>query len=254
MPSIGICDYARTPRADRELCQFRCLGERGKLVTGSFHYHYARLIKILFCLEKIEEVLEDPDITSGHVCSNARVNQLKGIGVSEAPRGTLFHEYEVDENGIFQNVDLIIATGQNNLTMNRTVKQIAKSYVNGSGLSEGILNHIEHSIRTYDPCLICFTHAVGQMPLHVQPLAPTIAAEEISAVVFVDTRVALPSEIEPAVQIRTLTTDTSSPSLGHHLTLETLLVYARMLYGQQPATWLVTVPGLNFDLASLWSS
>ena len=117
-------------------------------------------------------MLEDPEITSQHVRSKASVNQLKGVGVSEAPRGTLFHEYEVDENGILQNVDLIIATGQNNLAMNQTVKQIAKSYINGSALNEGILNRIEHGIRTYDPCLSCSTHAVGQMPLHVQIIAP----------------------------------------------------------------------------------
>ncbi len=95
-----------------------------------------------------------------------------GIGVSEAPRGTLFHEYEVDENGILQKVNMIIATGQNNLAMNRTVQQIAHAYVDGGGLSEGILNRIEHGIRLYDPCLSCSTHAVGKMPMHVQLVAP----------------------------------------------------------------------------------
>lgn len=165
---VNICDYAGTPLADRELRQFRRLGERGKPVTSSFHYHYARLIEILFALEKIEEVLDDPHITDTHVRSRASVNQLVGVGVSEAPRGTLFHEYHVTENGILTNVNLIVATGQNNLAMNKTVKQIAQSYVNGGKLSEGILNRIEHGIRAYDPCLSCSTHAVGQMPLHVQ--------------------------------------------------------------------------------------
>ncbi len=169
---INICDFAGTPQADRELRQFRRLGERGKPVTSSFHYHYARLIEILFCLEKIEGVLADPDITGEHIRSQASVNQLTGVGVSEAPRGTLFHEYRVDEDGILQEVNLIIATGQNNLAMNQTVKQIAQAYVNGHTLSEGILNRIEHGIRTYDPCLSCSTHAVGQMPLQVQLLGP----------------------------------------------------------------------------------
>jgi NAD-reducing hydrogenase large subunit len=169
---VNICDYAGTPLADRELRQFRRLGERGKPVTSSFHYHYARLIEILFSLEKIEETLNDPTITDTHVRSNASVNQLHGVGVSEAPRGTLFHEYHVDGDGILQDVNLIIATGQNNLAMNETVKQIARSYINGDKLSEGILNRIEHGIRTYDPCLSCSTHAVGQMPLHIQLLAP----------------------------------------------------------------------------------
>ncbi len=169
---VNACDFAGTPLADRELRQFRRLGERGKPVTGSFHYHYARLIEILFALEKIEEVLEDPDITSTHIRSQASVNQLAGVGVSEAPRGTLFHEYRVNEDGILQDVNLIVATGQNNLAMNKTVQQIAQSYINGSKLSEGILNRIEHGIRVYDPCLSCSTHAVGQMPLHVQLFAP----------------------------------------------------------------------------------
>ncbi len=179
---LNICDYAGTPKADRELRQFRRLGEHGQPVSSSFHYHYARLIEILFCLEKIEEVLNDPELTNNRVRSVAQVNNLVGIGVSEAPRGTLFHEYHVDENGILQKVNMIIATGQNNLAMNLTVKQIAQAYVNDKGngngggahaqLSEGILNRIEHGIRAYDPCLSCSTHAVGQMPMHVQLLGP----------------------------------------------------------------------------------
>ena len=165
---LNVCDFAGTPRADRELRQFRRLGNLGKPVSSSFHYHYARLIEILFALEKIEEFMDDPDITRTHVRSWAGVNQPLGIGVSEAPRGTLFHHYQVDQQGILQTVNLIIATGQNNLAMNHTVKQIAQAYVNGNELSEGMLNRIEHGIRTYDPCLSCSTHAVGQMPLHVQ--------------------------------------------------------------------------------------
>jgi NAD-reducing hydrogenase large subunit len=167
-----VCDFAGTPRADRELRQFRRLGQHGPPVTSSFHYHYARLIEIIFCLEKMAETVDDPEITDTRVRSRAGVNRPVGIGVSEAPRGTLFHEYHVDENGILQRVNLIIATGQNNLAMNKTVKQIAQAYVNGAKLSEGILNRIEHGIRAFDPCLSCSTHAVGQMPLHVQLLAP----------------------------------------------------------------------------------
>lgn len=168
---LNVCDFAGTPLADRELRQFRRLGERGRPVSGSFYYHYARLIEILFALEKIEAVLEDPTLIGNHVRSKASVNQLVGVGVSEAPRGTLFHEYHVNGDGILQQVNLIIATGQNNLAMNQTVKQIAQAYANGSGLSEGILNRIEHGIRVFDPCLSCSTHAVGQMPIHVQLLA-----------------------------------------------------------------------------------
>ncbi|MBE7554512.1 MAG: Ni/Fe hydrogenase subunit alpha [Anaerolineales bacterium] len=169
---LNVCDFAGTPRADRELRQFRRLGAHGQPVISSFHYHYARLIEILFSLEKMTETLEDPDIINTHIRSRAGVNRTMGIGVSEAPRGTLFHEYHVDENGVLQRVNLIIATGQNNLAMNKTVKQIAQAYVNGQQLTEGILNRIEHGIRSFDPCLSCSTHAVGQMPLHVQLVAP----------------------------------------------------------------------------------
>ena len=165
---LNVCEYAGMPRADAELREFRKLAPRGKPVTESFYYHYARLVEILFALEKIEDTLDDPMITASRVRSQAGVNQLEGVGVSEAPRGTLFHEYRVDEDGILQWVNLVIATGQNNLAMNRTVRQIAESYVDGQTLREGILNRIEHGVRAYDPCLSCSTHAVGQMPLHVQ--------------------------------------------------------------------------------------
>jgi len=169
---LNVCDAAGTPRADAELLEFRQLAPRGKLVTSSFHYHYARLIEILFCLEKIAETIDDPQIVDEHVRSKADVNQLVGVGVSEAPRGTLFHEYHVNEDGVLQKVNLIIATGQNNLAMNRTVRQIAQHHINGHELNEGILNRIEHGIRLFDPCLSCSTHAVGQMPLQVQLLGP----------------------------------------------------------------------------------
>ena len=170
---LNVCDFAGTPKADAELKRFRQLAPRGKLVTSSFHYHYARLIEILFSLEKIAETLDDPAITSEHVRARADVNQLVGVGVSEAPRGTLFHEYHVNQQGILEQVNLIIATGQNNLAMNRTVKQIAHHYIDGHQLTEGVLNRIEHGIRVFDPCLSCSTHAAGQMPMHVQLVAPS---------------------------------------------------------------------------------
>ncbi|MFZ2358424.1 MAG: Ni/Fe hydrogenase subunit alpha [Anaerolineae bacterium] len=169
---LNVCDYAGTPRADRELRQFRRFSPRGKPVSGSFHYHYARLIEIMFCLEKIEETIEDESLTGSHVRNHAEVNERVGIGVSEAPRGTLFHEYKVDRQGILQYVNLMIATGQNNLAMNKTVQQIARAYIDGTTIPEGVLNRIEHGIRLYDPCLSCSTHAAGQMPLHVQLIAP----------------------------------------------------------------------------------
>jgi NAD-reducing hydrogenase large subunit len=94
------------------------------------------------------------------------------VGVSEAPRGTLFHHYQVDENGLIQRVNLVIATGQNNLAMNRTMAQIAKHYIKGPEIPEGVLNRLEAGIRAFDPCLSCSTHAAGMMPLHVRLLGP----------------------------------------------------------------------------------
>ncbi len=160
---LNICDHIGTALADAELEEFR--GQFGRVPLSSFHYHQARLIEILASLEAAEALLQDPDITSSRVRAEAGINQLRGVGVSEAPRGTLFHDYSVDETGLVTGVNMIIATGQNNLAMNRTVKQIAQTFIKGEPVSEGILNRIEAGIRAFDPCLSCSTHAIGQMPI-----------------------------------------------------------------------------------------
>jgi NAD-reducing hydrogenase large subunit len=163
---LNVCSHIGTPLGDRELQEFR---DRGKgTVTSSFFYHYARLIEILASIERIEILLDDPDLLSNRLRADAGINQLEGVGVSEAPRGTLFHHYKVDENGLILKVNLVIATGQNNLAMNRTVAQIARHFINGSEIPEGMLNRVEAGIRAFDPCLSCSTHAVGQMPLHIE--------------------------------------------------------------------------------------
>jgi NAD-reducing hydrogenase large subunit len=158
------------PQADAALRDFKSLG-RGA-VTSSFLYHYARLIEILAALEFIQISLEDPDLLSEDLRADAGINSLHGVGASEAPRGTLFHDYTVDRNGLLEKVNLIVATGQNNLAMNQTVAQIARHYVRGNEIPEALLNRVEHGIRCYDPCLSCSTHAVGQMPLHIQLIGP----------------------------------------------------------------------------------
>jgi NAD-reducing hydrogenase large subunit len=163
---LNICSHIGTAAADQELQEFR--DRAGGVATSSFFYHYARLIEILACLEQIQVLMDDPELSSQRVRSIASVNQLEGVGVSEAPRGTLFHHYKVDENGLIQRVNLIIATGQNNLAMNQTIAQIAKHYIHGTELSEGLLNRVEAGIRCFDPCLSCSTHAAGQMPLHIE--------------------------------------------------------------------------------------
>lgn len=166
---LNTCSHIGTAGADRELQELR--QRAGGVPTSSFLYHYARLIEILACLEKIQQYMDDPELSSDRIRSHAGVNQLEAVGVSEAPRGTLFHHYNVDENGLIQKVNLIIATGQNNLAMNKTVTQIAQNYIHSNDIPEGFLNRVEHGIRCFDPCLSCSTHAVGQMPLHVELIA-----------------------------------------------------------------------------------
>ena len=167
---LNVCQQMGVPKADAELKKFKKLGHGA--VTSSFLYHYARLIEILACIELVERYMDDPELSSDYLRADAGINNLRGVGVSEAPRGTLFHDYTVDRNGLLQKVNLIVATGQNNLAMNQTVAQIARHYVRGNDIPEAMLNRVEHGIRCYDPCLSCSTHAVGQMPLHVQMIAP----------------------------------------------------------------------------------
>jgi len=162
---LNICTKMGTSLADEELREFRDRGQG--TVTSSFYYHYARLIEILAGIERIEELLGDGDLLSERLRADAGINKLQGVGVSEAPRGTLFHDYQVDENGLIKRVNLIIATGQNNLAINRTVAQIARHYIHGHEIPEGMLNRVEAGVRAFDPCLSCSTHAMGQMALHI---------------------------------------------------------------------------------------
>jgi NAD-reducing hydrogenase large subunit len=160
---LNIAKTMGTPRADQELVEFKHLASGP--VQSSFHYHHARLIDILYGIEKIEQILTDPLILDKHVRAIAGVNVLEGAGQAEAPRGTLHHHYKVDENGLITWANLVIATGQNNNAMNKGVLQAAKEYIHDGEFTEGILNRVEAVIRTFDPCLSCSTHAFGQMPL-----------------------------------------------------------------------------------------
>jgi NAD-reducing hydrogenase large subunit len=168
---LNICTKMGTPLADAELAEFRRHG-KGGLVSSTFHYHHARLVEVLCGLELVERLLRDPEITSDRLRASAGINNLEGVGVSEAPRGTLFHHYQVDENGLVQKINLIIATGQNNLAMNRTITQIAKHFIKGKQIPEPMLNRVEAGIRAFDPCLSCSTHAAGQMPLEIRLVGP----------------------------------------------------------------------------------
>ncbi len=163
---LNLAKRCGTPLADSELAEFRELERH--VVLSSFYYHYARLIEILFAVERIQELLLEPDILSKHVRAHASPNNEEGVGIMEAPRGTLIHHYKVDEDGLIRYANLIIATGHNNLAMNRGVLQVARHFIRGEKIEEGMLNRVEAVIRAFDPCLSCSTHAAGEMALHVE--------------------------------------------------------------------------------------
>jgi NAD-reducing hydrogenase large subunit len=165
-----VADACNTPEADRELAEFR--QRCGRPAHSAFHYHYARLIELLHALEKIEILLNDPDILDPHVRSHAAVNCLEGVGMIEAPRGVLIHHYKVDETGAIQDANLIVATGHNNLAINGSVAQVARRFVDGTQLKEGMLNRISAVVRAYDPCLSCATHADGTLGMVVRLIGP----------------------------------------------------------------------------------
>ncbi len=167
---LNVAVRCGTTRADQELAEFHELQRTA--VLSSFHYHYARLIEAMYCVERLEQLLTDPEILSQHVRSFARPNCLEGVGACEAPRGTLFHHYKINEQGLIQWANLVIATGHNNLAMNRSILQVAKHFVVAERLTPGMLNRVEAVIRAYDPCLSCSTHAAGEMALHVQLIGP----------------------------------------------------------------------------------
>jgi NAD-reducing hydrogenase large subunit len=167
---LNVADRCGTTEADAELLDFR---ERfGAVVDSSFHYHNARLIEVIHCLERLQVILEGPAILDRHVRARAEVNALEGIGVAEAPRGILIHHYKVDENGAMRWANLIIATGHNNLAMNRSIEQVSRYYVKGNRLEEGMLNRVSAVVRAYDPCLSCSTHADGMVPLRIALIGP----------------------------------------------------------------------------------
>jgi NAD-reducing hydrogenase large subunit len=162
---LNLAEKMGSEAADAALETFRDRADG--IADSSFFFHYARLIEILACAEQMRTFLDDDAVLDTNVRAQAGVNHRRSVGVSEAPRGTLFHEYETDANGLLENVNMIIATGQNNLAMNATVHEIAKEYIDGPEIPEPILNRIEAGIRAFDPCLSCSTHAIGQMPLVV---------------------------------------------------------------------------------------
>ncbi|MGA9643664.1 MAG: Ni/Fe hydrogenase subunit alpha [Terriglobales bacterium] len=167
---LNIADRFGTRRADQEMAEFHEIQRTA--VLSSFHYHHARLIEILYCVERMQQLLDDPEILSKHVRAIARPNSEEGVGVAEAPRGTLIHHYKIDDHGSMRWANMIIATGHNGLAMNRSILQVARHFVHAERLEEGMLNRVEAVIRAYDPCLSCSTHADGRLALAIQLVAP----------------------------------------------------------------------------------
>ena len=162
---VNNCDYFSTPLAEEQRKLFKEAGH-GRPVQASLAFHWARLIELLYCAEAIRELLLDPDLGGTDLLNKGEL-QGTGIGVIEAPRGTLFHHYEIDDDGIVNRANLIVSTTNNNQAMNESIRQVAGMYLDGKQLTEPLLNQIEVAIRAYDPCLSCATHAMGKMPLEV---------------------------------------------------------------------------------------
>ena len=166
---LNACDRCGTPKADVELAEFR--QRFGNPAHSSFLFHYARLIELLYALERIGQLLEDRQILDTHVRATAGVNSMSGVGMVEAPRGVLIHHYKVNEDGGIVWVNLIVATGHNNLAMGKSIQQVSEHFIDGNKLQEGMLNRVSAVVRAYDPCFSCSTHASGQLAMKIRLFA-----------------------------------------------------------------------------------
>ena len=177
---LNVCDYIPTPMADAELKEFKAY-TTGRPNNHTMHSHWARLIEVLHCAEAMKELLEDPAILE--TAERPPVNRRpEGIGIIEAPRGTLIHHYKVDEKGSITKCNLIVSTTHNNEPMNEAVRWVAQNVIDGQKeITDGMLNQVEVAIRAYDPCLSCATHSMGQMPLILEVIDPegNIVAEHV---------------------------------------------------------------------------
>ena len=163
---LNTADFIPTPLAQEEFEEYKKV-TNGRPNNMCMHTHWARLIEVLHAAEVIRQLLEDPDITGGRLDAKG-ARQADGVGLVEAPRGTLFHHYRVNANDQIEMANLIVSTTHNNEPMNRAVDGVAKALMTGvKEITEGMMNAVEVAIRAYDPCLSCATHAYGQMPLEV---------------------------------------------------------------------------------------
>ena len=163
---VQNCDHIPTPFADAERREFVDFGG-GQPVHATLAYHWARMIEMLFAAEEIKELLHDDDLLGDDLVVTGERHR-RGVGVIEAPRGTLIHHYRLNNNDQVLRANLIVSTTHNNQALNEAIRQVAKRYLDGRKLTEGLLNHVEVAIRAFDPCLSCATHALGKMPLAVE--------------------------------------------------------------------------------------
>jgi NAD-reducing hydrogenase large subunit len=162
---VQNCDFIPSPLAEAQRREFIDWG-RGQSIHAALARHWARMIELLHAMEVIAALLADPGIVAGELLASGPRRQV-GIGAIVALRGTLIHHYAVGDDDLVTTCNLIVATTHNNQVMNEAVRSVARRYLDGHALTEGLLNHIEVAIRAYDPCLSCATHALGQMPLDV---------------------------------------------------------------------------------------
>lgn len=163
---LNTCDFIPTPLAQKEFEAYKAV-TNGKPNHMSMHMHYARLIELLHAGEVIKELLNDPDLQKTDLVKKG-TKQKEGVGIVEAPRGTLFHHYRINDLDQIEMANLIVSTTNNNIPMNNAVNYVAKANFNGKKeVTEGMMNMVEMAIRAYDPCLSCATHALGQMPMEL---------------------------------------------------------------------------------------
>lgn len=160
---VQNCDFIPSPLAEAGRREFIDYG-KGQLIHAPLAYHWARMIEMLHAAETIRKLLQDDDLSGSNLVASGP-HQREGVGVIEAPRGTLIHHYHVDDDDLVTMCNLIVSTTHNNQPMNEAVRRVAKRYLSGRKLTEGLLNHVEVAIRAFDPCLSCATHALGKMPL-----------------------------------------------------------------------------------------
>ncbi len=165
---VTQCDFIPTPLAEAQRQEFMAFNG-GSAAGATLGFHWARMIEMLHAAEVIRDLLHDADLQGNDLVRTGE-RQARGVGVIEAPRGTLIHHYKVDDNDQIIRCNLIVSTTHNNQAMNEAIRQVARQYIDGRKLTEGLLNHIEVAIRAFDPCLSCATHALGKMPLEVELL------------------------------------------------------------------------------------